>query len=85
MELIRTFREKQRTARQQDIITEASEYICLCDFNGKIYISYRGTPMVPVEESWTPKEILKKLRDTRSGYIEYRNKQLGKPAAVAAL
>ena len=85
MELIRSLREKQRTARQQDIITEASEYICLCDFNSKIYISYRGTPMVPVEESWTPKEILKKLKDTRSGYIEYRNKQLGKSAATAVL
>lgn len=76
MEFIRTLREKQKTSRQNDIIQEAHDIICLDDFEGKIFISYTGTPLIPVEESWTQKEILVKLEDTRKGYINYKTKQL---------
>lgn len=76
MEFIRTLREKQRTSRQNDIIQEAHDSICLDDFDGKIFIAYNGTPLIPVEEKWTQKEILAKLEDTRNGYINYKTKQL---------
>lgn len=76
MELIRTLREKQKTSRQNDIIQEAHSIICLDDFDDKIFISYNGTPLIPIEEKWTQKEILAKLEDTRKGYINYKTKQL---------
>lgn len=76
MEFIRTLREKQKTSRQNDIIQEAHNIICLDDFDGKIFISYNGTPLIPIEESWTQKEILVKLENTRKGYINYKTKQL---------
>lgn len=83
MEFIRTFREKQQTARQNSISEQAYDAICLSDFDNKIYIAYNGAPLVPIEESWTPKEILKKLEETRSNYIEYKIKQLNKPSVAA--
>lgn len=71
------------TARQNSIAEEASNNIFLSDFDGKIYIAFRGAPMIPIEDTWTPKEILKKLKDTRTNYMEYRNKQFGKAAGAA--
>lgn len=75
MEFIRTLREKQMTSRQKNINEEANHVICLDDFDGKIYIAYNGTPIIPVEEKWTQKEILSKLEDIRTCYINYKMKQ----------
>lgn len=55
MEFIRTFREKQQTSRQNTILAEAHDVICLADFDDKIYIAYNGTPLVPIESTWTQK------------------------------
>lgn len=82
MEFIRTIREKQQTSRQKSVNEQAHSAICLDDFDGKIYIAYNGTPLIPVEESWTQKEILKKLEDTRSRYINYKMKQLNQSKAA---
>lgn len=83
MEFIRTLREKHQTSRQLGISEEASNVICLDDFDGKIYIAYNGAPLIPIEDKWTQKEILSKLEETRTSYINYRMKQLNKPGAAA--
>lgn len=75
MELIRTLREKQQTSKQNSINEQAHNTICLDDFDGKIYIAYNGTPLIPVEDNWTQKEILEKLKETRNGFINYKMKQ----------
>jgi ribosomal protein S19 len=85
MEFIRTFREKQQTSKEKNIAEEAQSSICLDDFAGKIFIAYNGAPLIPVEESWTQKEILKKLEDTRASYISYRMTKLERPKVAAAL
>lgn len=79
MEWIRTFRERQQTSRQNNITQQAHDCICLDDFDGKIYIAYNGTPLIPVEETWTQKEILSKLEETRQGYINFKMKQTSQP------
>ena len=78
MELIRTIREKQRTARQNDIIQEAHDTIHLDDFDGKMFIFCKGTPLIPIEEKHTSKDILAKLENGRKGYISYKMHQLDK-------
>lgn len=85
MEWLRTFREKQQTSKQTNITLEAHECISLDDFDGKIYIAYNGTPMIPVEDNWTQKEILNKLNETRKGYINYKMKQINQPKIAAIL
>lgn len=84
MEFIRTIREKHQTSKQNIINQEAHDFICLDDFDGKIYISFKGTPLIPIEDSWTPKDIIKKLEETRTGYINYEIKQqeLSKPITL---
>lgn len=82
MEFIRTIREKQQTSHQKSVNEQAHNVICLDDFDGKIYIAYNGTPLIPIEESWTQKEILKKLEDTRSSYISYKMKQFNQSKAA---
>lgn len=84
MEFIRTIREKQQTSKQNNIVIQAHEVICLSDFDDKIYIAYYGTPLIPIEENWTQKEILKKLAETRNSYVNYamhKNTQM-KVAAI---
>ena len=39
MEFIRTIREKQQTSKQNNIVMQAHEAICLSDFDDKIYIA----------------------------------------------
>ena len=84
MEFIRTFREKQQTSREKGIAEEAHNVICLDDFEGKIFIAFNGAPLIPVEDTWTQKEILKKLEETRSSYINYKKQQLNQPRVAAA-
>lgn len=84
MEFIRTLREKQMTSRQKSINEEARCCICLDDFDNKIYIAYNGAPLIKVEDTWTQKEILSKLEETRSSYINYKMKQ-GQSSIAAAL
>ena len=80
MEFIRTIKKRHQIACERTINEEASNTIYLDDFDDKIYISYNGAPLIPIEEKWTQKEILKKLEETRNSYINYRMKQAKKPA-----
>lgn len=72
MEFIRTIREKRQTAKQENTQKEAEQVITVSDFAGTLYIAYAGTPLVAVEENWTPKDILNKLSTLRNNYIRYR-------------
>lgn len=83
MEFIRTLREKRQTAQQSSINDEALSTLGLSDFEGRLYIAYHGTPLIPIEDTWTSKEIIKKLESTRSSFIKYRKRQLDKSNAVA--
>lgn len=85
MEFIRTFREKQQTSRRNTILAEVHSAICLADFDDTIYIAYNGTPLVPVESTWTQKEILAKLYETRNSFINYKMKQVNQPKIAAML
>lgn len=82
---IKTFREKQQTSKQNNITMQAHDCICLDDFDDKIYIAYNGTPLIPVDDAWTQKEILAKLEETRKGYINYKMQQIGQPKVAAML
>lgn len=72
MEFIRTIREKRQTAKQENIQKEAEQVITVSDFAGTLYIAYAGTPLVAVEDNWTPKDILGKLSVVRDNYIRYK-------------
>lgn len=85
MEFIKTIREKHRASQQNCINEQAHNSICLDDFDDKIFISYNGTPLIPIEESWTQKEILAKLTQIRNSYTAFKMAQANMPMATAAL
>ena len=85
MEFIRTIREKQQLSQQNSIIEQAHNSVCLDDFANEMYIAYNGVPLIPIESTWTPKEILKKLEDTRNSFIHYKQQQLKSCKASAIL
>ena len=77
MELIRTLREKSQTKRQADIQKLAEETICLSDFDNDVYIAFGGTPLIPVNDSWTSKDITQELAKLRQNFVNYKMKELG--------
>lgn len=77
MELIRTLREKSQTKREEDIRRMSEEVITLADFDSSLYIAFQGTPLVPIEESWTSKEIFEELNKVRQNYIKSKKKAQG--------
>jgi hypothetical protein len=74
MELIRTLREKSQTKKQEEIQKQAEETITLSDFDNSIYIAFAGTPLVPIKEEWTSKEIVEELYKLRQNYINSKLK-----------
>ena len=70
MELIRTLKERAATRRQQEIHQWAEQLITLDDFDSQLYIAYNGTPLIPVKDDWTPKEIIEELSKVRQNYIK---------------
>lgn len=70
MELIRTLRERSQTKKQMEIHKLAEETITLSDFDNSLYIAFAGTPIVPIKEEWTSKEIVEELTKLRQNYIK---------------
>ena len=84
MEFIRTLKEKQQTKAQEAITKLAEETITLQDFDNSLFIAYNGTPLYPIDSSWTTKEIIQQLSIFRHNFINGRMKQerLHRVAAV---
>ena len=55
----------------------SEEVITLADFDSSLYIAFQGTPLVPIEESWTSKEIFEELNKVRQNYIKSKKKAQG--------
>ena len=76
MELIKSLREKSQTKREEDIRKQAEDLITLSDFGSSLYIAYQGTPLVPIKEEWTTKEIVQELDKIRQNFINSKIKQV---------
>lgn len=85
MEFIRTIKEKSQTKRQEEIERMAEDIITIRDFDNSLFIAYDGTPLAPIEPSWTTKEIVQQLSVFRSNYINGKMKEAGLPRIAAVL
>ena len=77
MELFRTFRERRNIRRQTEIQQQAEDLITLQDFNNSLFVAYNGTPLAPIDVSWTTKEIVQQLSVFRNNFIQSRMKESG--------
>jgi len=89
MEFIRTLfktdPEKQETKRQNTFRQQAEELITVTDFADELYIAYNGTPLAPVDPSWTTKEIVQQLSTFRNNFINSRMKEANYHRVAAIL
>ena len=85
MEFIRTIKEKSQTKRQEEIERMAEDIITIRDFDNSLFIAYDGTPLAPIEPSWTTKEIVQQLSVFRNNYINGKMKEAGLPRIAAIL
>lgn len=83
--LFKTLKEKDRKRRKESIERLAGDIIHLSDFEDGIYIAYDGTPLVPIDPSSTPAEILSELSKVRNNFINSRMKEYGLTKIAAAL
>lgn len=80
MELIRTLfpnEEQRETKRQNALRLQAEEMITLTDFDKELFIAYNGTPLAPIDPSWTTKEIVQQLSIFRTNFVNGRMKDVG--------
>ena len=85
MDFIKTLREKKKLQREIAIKRVAEETIQLSDFDNEVYIAYNGTPLVPINDSWTSKEIVEELSKLRQNFVNSRMKECGLYRIAAAL
>jgi hypothetical protein len=89
MEFIRTLfktdPEKQETKRQNTLRQQAEELITVTDFADSLYIAYNGTPLAPIDPSWTTKEIVQQLSIFRNNFINSKMDELHHPRVAAML
>ena len=89
MEFIRTLfktdPEKQETKRQNTYRQQAEELITVTDFADSLYIAYNGTPLAPIDPSWTTKEIVQQLSVFRNNFINSRMREVNRPRVAVML
>lgn len=77
--------EKQETKRQNTLRQQAEELITVTDFADSLYIAYNGTPLAPIDPSWTTKEIVQQLSIFRNNFINSKMDELHHPKVAAVL
>ena len=72
MELFQNFKNKRQENRKKEIESQARQRIGIKDFDGELFFAYDGTPLLPVEETATPKAMLDTLSTLRENYVKSR-------------
>ena len=65
-------------------LVQAEDKVYLSDFDNSLYIAYDGTPLIPIEDNWTPKQILEELSKLRQNYVNSKMKNY-KPTFLESL
>ena len=63
-------------------MSQSRRRIEVSDFEDKLYIAYDGTPVFPIEENWTTKEIMGRLYELRANYIKAKMSETRPSVAV---
>ena len=69
MKSIKSWIQESQSKR---VIQMANDFITLSDFDNKLYIAFQGNPLVSVDDNLTSTEIVQKLSEARSNFINAR-------------
>jgi hypothetical protein len=72
MNIFSDLKAKRRESRKKEIESQARQRIGIKDFDGALYFAYDGTPLLPIEDSATPKAMLDTLVTLRENYVKSR-------------
>lgn len=72
MNIFAKLKQDRREAKERELTRQAHQRIGVRDFEGSLYIAYDGTPLVPVKDEWTPKDIVDKINILRDNYVKGR-------------
>ena len=70
MNLFSDFKAKRRENRKKEIESQARQRIGVKDFDGELFFAVDGTPLLPVEENATPKQMLATLVTLRDNFVK---------------
>lgn len=70
MQLLSNLRAKRQENRKKEIESQARQRIGIKDFDGELFFAYDGTPLLPVEENATPKEMLATPGTLRENFVK---------------
>lgn len=70
MNIFARFKRDRQEAKERELTRQANQRIGVRDFEGHLYIAYDGTPLVPVKDEWTPKEIVAQLDILRENFVK---------------
>ena len=82
MEIFATIKARRKKAKERDVTSQARRRIEVSDFDDKLFIAYDGTPVFPIEEGWTTKEIMQRLYELRANYIKAKMSETRPSVAV---
>lgn len=82
MEIFATIKARRKKAKEKEVMSQSRRRIEVSDFDDKLYISYDGTPVFPIEEGWTTKEIMQRLYELRANYIKAKMSETRPSVAV---
>ena len=82
MEIFATIKARRKKAKEKEVKSQSRRRIEVSDFEDKLYIAYDGTPVFPIEENWTTKEIMQRLYELRANYIKAKMSETRPSVAV---
>ena len=82
MEIFATIKARRKKAKEKEVMSQSRRRIEVSDFEDKLYIAYDGTPVFPIEENWTTKEIMQRLYELRVNYIKAKMSETRPSVAV---
>lgn len=84
MEFLSNLRRKQEHSKLQAIEQEAECAFTIQPYNGGLSYAYNGVPMVAIEPSTSAKDIMARLQDFKSNYINFRKEHHERTRIAAA-
>ena len=77
MDFFKAIKDKYNNKRKDEIKKWSEKIVTVNDFAGNLYITFNGTPLVPIEDNWTSEDILKELSKIRCNYIVSKQVEFG--------
>lgn len=82
MEIFARIKARRKKQKEREVTSQSRRRIEVSDFEDKLYIAYDGTPVFPIEENWTTKEIMGRLYELRANYIKAKMSETRPSVAV---